>query len=86
MDRGRINPLSKKIEGPDREKLCGQYTSTSTLGRKFMIYIDHAKLMNTVNKQLLSELANQWTKKIESSIILKRNVPVHSRRNTIKIK
>ena len=51
-----------------------------------MIYIDHAKLMNTVNKQLLSELANQWTKKIESSIILKRNVPVHSRRNTIKIK
>ena len=86
MDRGRINPLSKKIEGPDREKLCGQYTSTSTLGRKFMIYIDHAKLMNTVNKQLLSELANQWTKKIESSIILKRNVPVHRRRNTIKIK
>jgi hypothetical protein len=52
-----------------------------------MIYIDHAKLMNTtVNKQLLSELANQWTKKIESSIILKRNVPVHIRRNTIKIK
>ena len=75
MDRCRINPLSKKIEGPDREKLCGQYTSTSTLGRKFMIYIDHAKLMNTVNKQLLSELANQSTKRIDSSIILKKKCP-----------